>query len=316
MKKFSKKEFKSACLLGNYRKVAEYLSKVEGKAKLLGKYKNIFGGDAYNIKAKDKAISHFLRLYEDYLKWALSSDNTTEECKTYLSNKLVPLFPNHQNVLEDDAWKAFCAAIEDFFKDRGYFLTFGVTPPYPTLYLWAKERRQMKNIALPEGSVEIEVVRMSKVITGGWLDYLSRGKIGAGGWVTDKGCTYFSHKYKSFSDEFKVSLLKHEAQHFFDLKKYPEMKSVDLEYRAKLVELIYHKKMKTFNFFLRNMADSDDSAFPHALAERKIIQGLSKKIFGKELETDKGAWTGKGKEVRKFSLELLREHSEKLKEDY
>ncbi|MCL2753347.1 MAG: hypothetical protein FWE44_04275, partial [Defluviitaleaceae bacterium] len=75
-----------------------------------------------------------------------------------------------------------------------------------------------------------------------------------------------------------------------------------------------HKKMKTFNYFLRNMADSDDSAFPHALAERKIIQGLSHKIFGCGLEANRNAWNGKSKEIRKASLELLKEHSIKLEE--
>jgi len=87
------------------------------------------------------------------------------------------------------------------------------------------------------------------------------------------------------------------------------MNSADLEYRAKLVELIYHKEMDTFFHFLRNMAITDDKARTHAYAERRIIQGLSKKLFGVELESNQDAWKAKSDEIPAAAQELFSEHS-------
>ena len=153
---------------------------------------------------------------------------------------------------------------------------------------------------------------MDGFITGGWLDYFSLGKVGAGGWVTDKGATYFKHKYDTTSEEFQVSLLKHEGQHFFDLKRHPKMQSADLEYRAKLVELIYYNDMKCFLNFLERKSNDDIRTHPHSYAERKIVQGLSNRIFGRDLEECHDIWMTVRKKIPVVSLELLKEHSKEL----
>jgi len=317
MKKYDEKEFKSACLAFDYGQIISYLSEIDDGAELFARYKDIFEDGKYYLEPKmtDKRIAPFLRLYEDYMKWVIFNKPTTDECKKYLADKLSVVFPKLQSLSVEDAWDTLTDLIKDFFAEKGYFSQFGITPPYPELYLWAKENKQRQIIELPESVVEIEVCAIEDVIIGGLYDCLSMGKVGAAGWVTKEGCTYFVHKYDTGSDDFNISLLKHEGQHFLDLEKYPEMKSVDLEYRAKLVELIYHKQMDLFYFFLNSMADSDDSNYPHALAQRRIIKGLSRKIFDIELEVCKDAWADKGKQIQEFSLELLKEHSEKLKEE-
>jgi len=316
MPKYNEQEFKGVCLKGDYNKVIAHLLELDDGDELLKKYKDIFENGLYFLEAKDERIVDFLHRYEDYLKWALSNEATTQECKEYLINKLKLLFPRvnfYMRFSKSLAWVALFRAVNVFFKKRGYFVAFGIVAPYPNMSLWYKQTTRKEIVELPEGKVEIDVCEMDEVITRGWLDYLSMNKIGTGGWVTKKGCTYFKSVYDTDSDEFKVSLLKHEGQHFFDSKKYPKMKSTDLEYRAKLVELIYHKdEMKTFFNFMEQMASEDDRAYPHAYAERKIMQGLSHKLFGCDLELNRDLWVAKGEEIPHASLVLLKEHSEKM----
>ena len=315
MLKYDEQRFKNICTRGDYNQVVVYLSGLEDGKELLEKYKDIYENGAYFIKTKDERIGKFLRIYEDYLKWALSNEVTTEECKEYIVNKLKGFFPRikfYSVFSETFAWRALCFSVNRYFKKRGYFVTFGVTAPYPCLYLWGKETVRKEMVELPEGTAEIDVREMDETVTKGWLDYLSMNKVGAGGWVTKKGSNYFKDKYDTDSDEFKISLLKHEGQHFFDLKRHPKMKGTDLEYRAKLVELIYHKDMGTFFSFIERMAEEDDRTQPHAYANRKIVQAMSERIFGYEMEKSHDLWADKGEEIPQAARKLLKEHSEKM----
>jgi len=315
MPKYDEQKFKNICTKGDYNQVAAYLADIEDGKELLEKYKDIYENGAYFIETKDERIVEFLRIYEDYLKWALSNEVTTEECKEYIANKFKGFFPRlrlYSLFSKTLAWWTLCLSVNRYFKKRGYFVTFGVTAPYPCLYLWSKQTVRKERIELPEGMVEIDVCEMDETVTKGWLDYLSMNKVGAGGWVTKKGSNYFKDKYDIDSDEFKISLLKHEGQHFFDLKKHPKMKGTDLEYRAKLTELVYHKDMETFFSFIERMADGDDRAEPHAYANRKIVQALSERIFGSEMEKSHDLWADKAEEIPQAARELLKEHSEKL----
>ncbi|MCL1994587.1 MAG: hypothetical protein FWG63_00100 [Defluviitaleaceae bacterium] len=176
--------------------------------------------------------------------------------------------------------------------------------------LWRKQTCETVTVEIPEGKVDVNLYALEDVITRGWLEYLSLGKIGTGGWATKNDIFYFKDEYKNEPDEFQISLLKHEAQHVFDKRKYPKMKNVDLEYRAKLVELIYHTEMKTFFYFLSTMSDNKKN--PHGYAAGQIIKDLSQKIFGHELETNKDLWIGVSDKISGASLELLKEHSKKL----
>lgn len=315
MPKYERQKFKDVCSKGDYNQVVAYLASLDDGRDMLEKYKDIYENGAYFSEPEDERISDFLRRYEDYLKWALSNETATRECKERIVSKLKPLFPWVKFISrfsKNISWLSLQSAVNAYFKKKGYHVLFGVTPPYPDLYLWSKETTRRESVELPEGSVKIDVCEMDGIVLGGWLDYLSMSKTGTGGWVTKKGCAYFKRKYDTASDEFQISLLKHEGQHFFDMKKHPKMRSVDLEYRAKLVELIYCKDMKIFFSFLKGMADADDRTYPHPYAERKIIQALSRKIFGREPETCHDSWATKGGEIQMASLELLKEHSKKL----
>lgn len=82
--------------------------------------------------------------------------------------------------------------------------------------------------------------------------------------------------YDFNSEEFRVSLLKHEAQHARDLLRHKDMPLEELEYRAKLVELIYTEKRNLLRQFLRE-ADSSNLQNGHLSAAAKILAGFHRK---------------------------------------
>ena len=311
MERFDKKKFKNICLNGDYHQVIAYLNSVSDGGKWLTKYKAVFEGGRYLLKASDEGIAKLLRIYEDYLKWALTNETTTDQCKDHLIEKLSPMFPDVSD------WDSLVETVNNFIKEKGYHGMLGVVLPYPNIMLWKKQTSSKVKVELPNDNVEIDVVRMGGVITRGWASYLSWDKVGAGGWVTDTGTNYFAGQYNTLSSEFKVSLLKHEAQHFHDLKNFPDMDSADLEYRAKLVEMIYHKKTSTLTSFIGRMGDeggSDHKTNPHGHANRRIVQGLSNRIFGKELEVCPNVWKKAKNKIPAAARELFEEDNKKLKE--
>lgn len=305
--KLDEQEYIGSCLSGDYYQIITYLNSLKDveTTKLLEIYKDIFENGKYIIDAEDDKIIGFLHDYEDYLKWVLTHKITPEECKTYFLNKFKKYFSKIHT------WEEMDNAVTTYFKEKGYFITFGVTRPFVDMYLWKKQTNQKYLIELPEETLEINVYEMDETITRGWIDYISLNKVSAGGWATSEGIYYFKKSYDVTSDNFQISLLKHEAQHAFDLKRYPNMQSSDLEYRAKLVELIYHSDINYFLTFLASIGD-DRNNYPHQYASKKVVQGLSKKIFEKELELNPDLWIKENKKIVVFSRELLKEHNERL----
>ena len=102
---------------------------------------------------------------------------------------------------------------------------------------------------------------------------------------------------------FRVSLLKHEAQHTVDRKRFPQITPAELEYRAKLVELHFSGDPGLLQKFLSEADESkpDDS---HAVASARI---------GREFaDTDQTVLSC----IQTRALELLRAHTRELEEKY
>ena len=75
--------------------------------------------------------------------------------------------------------------------------------------------------------------------------------------------------YDFESERFLVSLLKHEAQHTVDMKRFPEITPAELEYRAKLVELHYSSDLSLLQKFLSEANESKTND-AHAVASVRI----------------------------------------------
>ena len=297
MKNVCENELHGICGQGSYQAIVEYLDGCTDGAEWLAKYENLFKAGNYVFEVDDPDVQKILWTYEDYLKYVLVNNKTTDEYKTDIVARFRGVFP------EIDGFDEFEKAFQAFFTERGLYANFGVTAPFPTLYLWENQTKHEIDVELPEASVQMNVYEMDGIITRGWYDYLTFGVIGAGGWVSDDGCYYFAEKYDVESEDFKISLLKHEGQHFYDLEQHPDMPSHELEYRAKLVELIYLQEQGVFRSFLANM--SDDVRNPHGHANQRIVAELSQLIFGEELVQEQERWSAAYGQVAKLARQLL-----------
>ena len=95
--------------------------------------------------------------------------------------------------------------------------------------------------------------------------------------------------------------------HFVDVKKYKNLSAADLEYRSKLVELIYlddflYDRVEEFIIF----ASSRNRMHSHPYANYAIIRDLSQIFFNSDFESDVSKWKDISVEkINAASLKLL-----------
>ena len=136
------------------------------------------------------------------------------------------------------------------------------------------------------------------------MDYLTFGRYGTGGWASPDGTiNCVEQAYDFESERFLVSLLKHEAQHAVDMKRFPEITPAELEYRAKLVELHYSGNLGLLQKFLSE-ADENRTGDSHAAASSRI-----KREFAVTDQTELPS-------IQARALELFRAHTKELEEKY
>ena len=196
------------------------------------------------------------------------------------------------------------------FRAGGFHFLGGRTGGCYGPYIWRTEELRRYEVELPEGVQEYAVKLLGGFVMESWLSYLTFGLSGTGGWSNGDGLIHcVKRHYDLESESFRVSLLKHEAQHASDQSRYPGMSSADLEYRAKLVELIYSEERQLLGRFLQE-ADAANPGNAHGLAAERIVRGFARRQDGDGLaalpiET-----------VRAAALELFRESSREMAEKY
>jgi hypothetical protein len=205
------------------------------------------------------------------------------------------------------------------FVQRGYRFLGGRTPPHVGPYVWSHTVTRTFTVALPRDEPQhVDVHFMHDFVLRGWLYWQTFGEHGAGGWYKDgepewpDGLYCVADRYpEPFENRsFQVSLLGHEAQHVADHRAHPGLSSAELEYRAKLVELIgYESVEERLAFFLSDA--SDDPEQPHPYAAHQIVTRLSERLFGGHV--DETAWDAIDyAEVRRHADALLDEDTVRL----
>ena len=174
---------------------------------------------------------------------------------------------------------------------------------------------EVYSIGLLEDSVKVEVHFMKDFISTGWAHYVTFGKSYAGGWATREALYSVDDAYDRESENFNVSYLTHEGQHFADYKSFPALQQTDLEYRAKLIELIKSNETthQLIEKFLNHTSKIKGNA--HAFANHCVIRDLSKLLFKEEFVSEKETWLKIDPNlIREKSLFLFQQHTEKLEE--
>lgn len=194
--------------------------------------------------------------------------------------------------------------LQSVFEENGYHSLFGKTQGYYGPYIWQKTVPTVFRVELPDKTEEYTVNILKDFVFRSRMDYLTFGRFGTGGWTSPDGTiNCVEQAYDFESERFRVSLLKHEAQHASDMKMFPKIIPAELEYRAKLVELCYSGDLGLLQKFISE-ADESKKSDSHAVASARIKREFSDAKQGDILS------------IQAQALKLFNAHTKELKEKY
>jgi hypothetical protein len=258
-------------------------------------------------KADNPFIRELLQIYQDYWWRALGAPAQREALDSKLLLRLRTLLGASESSARD--MDAIEKLLDAAVKKRGYRSISGRTPPQFELMIWKTEEVRTYEVNLPESRQAVKAVLLSGFVSSGWSHYGLCGRGGAGGWVGEDAIYAVASKYDLNSEEYRVSLLAHESQHFADLQQFPKLPSWHLEYRAKLTELWAAEETRTKLLQKFAQSQSDDMDSPHTYANKRLIISLRKQLaFDETVDLAKA----QGTQIKEAALAVLVEDSKRL----
>lgn len=267
---------------GDLRGAIACVKQLPDQTELYNRFMTLFEQEQYITYEVDADLSNILMAYQRYYRDVFYLCVGKEQAADKLRDRLAVLFGITDKSIE------LCDLeqnqIVNAFQRRGLHFMGGKSSGYYGPYIWRTTETVFYDVELPDGIQTYAVKLLDRFITRSWIDYLSFGEIGPGGWADGDGyinCVKSAWNFES--ESFRVSLLKHEAQHARDLEMNKDMSSEDLEYRAKLVELIYSSERNMLKGFAQEADDSDKSN-DHAMAAYRIVKGFADTIGVDEID--------------------------------
>lgn len=284
---------------GDIKGAIAYMREHEGFKDVLPAYAEIFENCEYRTFEIPDTLNAILRLYQIYFRDVFYCGLPEAEAADRLLTGLRALLD-----VPDADEERLAERLRSAFEAEGYHALFGKTQGYYGPYVWRDTVPAVYQVELPDGTAEYTVNILRCFVFRGWMDYLTFGRYGTGGWASPDGTiNCVEQAYDFESERFLVSLLKHEAQHTVDMKRFPGITPAELEYRAKLVELHYSGDLKLLQGFL-SAADEGRADDSHAIASARI-----KREFA---DTDQTDISG----IQARALELLHAHTKEMEEKY
>ena len=286
-------------LNGDIKGAIAYMRRHEEFKDILPAYTAIFEDCEYRTYEIPDKLNDILRLYQVYYRDTFYCGLPESEAADKLLAGLRALLhiPDADEALLTEQLQAT-------FEAEGYHARFGKTQGYYGTYIWRDTVPTVYQVELPDGTAEYTVNILKGFVFRSWMDYLTFGRYGTGGWASPDGTIHcIQQAYDFESERFLVSLLKHEAQHTVDMRRFPGITPTELEYRAKLVELHYSGDLNLLQKFLSE-ADESKTGDSHAAASARI-----KREFA---DTDQANLSCIQTQARK----LFRVHTKEMKEKY
>jgi len=312
-------KFYAHCLQGDVTAAYKYLCLIPDKSKknqvLESKYYHrFFGGKPfYRYKSDDPWIRKVILAYYRYFTSVLTGKDA-EDAESQLVKSLGVLITDKDLICNIDVIEE---KLEHLFEEKGYRFLGGVTSPFRGPFIWKTTKKMDFRVELPHQTQEVTVYFLSEFIMQSWIHFATFGEKFAGGWAKADGLYYVDEgpkrkRAKLDSSEFQVSYLKHETQHLSDYLRFPKLHSKDLEYRAKLVELIYEpnsiRLLKKFYYEVKN-----DPNYPHPYSSYVLMTRLSKMVFGIDEIQNLEKWKQvKPAQIREMAWNLYHEHTKQL----
>lgn len=284
---------------GDMKGAIAYMREHEEFQDILPAYIAIFENCKYRTYDVPEFLNQILLLYQVYYRDVFYCGLPAEEAADKLLTQLKALL-ELPDAEEDRLAQRLCAV----FEQHGYHALFGKTQGYYGPYVWKDTVPTVYSVELPDGTAEYTVNILKGFVFRSWMDYLTFGRFGTGGWASPDGTiNCIEQAYDFESERFLVSLLKHEAQHTVDMKQFPGITPAELEYRAKLVELHYASDLGLLQKFLSE-ADESRANDSHAVASAKLKLEFA--------NTDQTNLSG----IQARALELLHAHTKEMEEKY
>ena len=284
---------------GDIKGAITYMREHEEFKDILPAYTAIFENCEYRRFDIPDALNDILRLYQIYFRNVFYCSLPEPEAASKLLVGLKTLL----NMPDADE-ELLAEQLQAVFEANGYHALLGRTQGYYGPYVWRETVPTVYRVELPDGTAEYTVNILKGFVFRSWMDYLTFGRYGTGGWASPDGTiNCVEQAYDFESERFLVSLLKHEAQHAVDMKRFPEITPAELEYRAKLVELHYSGNLGLLQKLLSE-ADESRTGDSHAAASSRI-----KREFAVTDQTELPS-------IQARALELFRAHTKELEEKY
>ncbi|MBO0322914.1 hypothetical protein J0X14_11455 [Muricauda sp. CAU 1633] len=251
-----------------------------------------FGGNVDSTEIKDERLKELVSYFREY--WHKSLLNKGQQYERELMGKVIPyLMQNYPKARETKIGPENIGTIlSEYIHSEGMYTRDRVSKldPYVDLVIWGEQKDSIYTIDLDGNEFDVKVIRLDDFLTKGWTEYATLGSHFSGGWTQDDGIYYVDESYDISSEEFKVSLIAHEARHFLDHQKYPDMPNAEMEYRGKLTELSLatESMYDLISFFIRNAVEESEVA--HSAANYKLIHNLSQTIFKEDFVSDMNQW--------------------------
>lgn len=284
---------------GNIKGAIDFMRNHEEFKEILPMYIAIFENGEYRRYEIPDILNEILLQYQIYYRDTFYCGLSEQEASKKLFEQLKMLLG-----IQDEDNEHLTDKLQKIFEEKGYHALFGRTQGYYGPYVWKETIPTVFSVELPSEKAKYTVNILKGFVFRSWMDYLTFGRFGTGGWASEDGTiNCIEQAYDFESERFLFSLLKHEAQHTVDMKQFPKISPEELEYRAKLVELHYANNLGLLQKFLSE-ADENKLGDSHALASAKI-----KNEF-KEIDQTNLIC------IQKRALYLLNEHTKKMEEKY
>lgn len=282
--------------------------------------KRFFDQDEAFSDTGSEVLNSVMALYrnywvKDYMK---TKGDTTDYNKLFVEDMGAYLIDNGLTKVSKENIKRFSNIRSDLKKAiefEGAFCQFFFLNGKMDIIIWRSQEQKVYPVKTPYDSRDISVLFYKDVILENRQSFISFGDKKTGGWPNNvENVIYCGESYNPETEKFKYSFLTHEANHFFDNEKYPNLSAADLEYRSKLTELVYLQKdmYRILRQFL-NGASNQHRNHGHAYANFQVIKDLSKAIFNKTFEGDFNQWKSISVEkINKTAFSLLENNEKEL----
>ena len=224
-------------------------------------------------------VRDVLGTYQDYWWQALRRPDGRASLEAELEVRLRSLLGSSGTRPKD--LDALERVVQAELEKHGYRAELGTVTPLRNAMLWRTQSTRDFEVPLLDGPYRVRVELLDDFTSIGWSQFGSCNKVANGGWATEEALYAVLPRYKDGieGESFQIVFLGHEGQHMADKNRFPGMADWELEYRAKLAELVRADgalSQKRLEGFISAQGNSPDAAHPYANAH--VIADLTRKL--------------------------------------